>query len=494
MRLLTIDVRPAHHDEGVNGYFVAQVLTFNKSGYDECVAKKENELVCFILNNNSWRYNYENYHGPFPFYLMAISVMLFGENIFAMRIVSAILGVLIGLFVLLFRKQLGNFGSLAACFFLLFSPALLYYSLDAIHEYYFAFFAFASLCFFLKFAEKFEGKYLYAGTLMLAFLFTTKEASFLVGIAIVVISLFLFLFNACNKRVCLNFNIYKRLVISALLCFIIFSFVFVTLFSSLFTNMKGAFDAFKSPLVWSERMSEGAGHEKPQSYYFELMLFSESIMLFIAVLGILIAFYRGNLTLLSFSAFFLLFIVGASIPKYKVPWGLITALPPLALLAGYAIEETYMLLLKKFDKANKRLFSIVFILAISIILLFVFLQSFYLNTEKCESEENKLVYVQTKFSTKNLLKRIESLGKADLKIAVINTESVWPLPWLIKRYNTTYYDGNTLAYIGIDPYDVALVEIAYDYKILGKDGFYKETISLRPGMEMFAYLKKGVFE
>lgn len=490
VRLAIIEVRPVHHDEGVNGYFVAQVLTFDKIGYDQCVARGEFWLLCAIKNNSTWRYDYENYHGPAPFYMMALSVLIFGENIFAMRLVPALLGAFIGLFVLLFRKHLGKIGSIVACFFLLFSPALLYYSLDAIHEYFFAFFAFGSLCLLLKFAESFRERYLYAGIAFLALTFTTKEASFLTAPAIAAIAFFVFLANACEKKIHLNAKLYNKIVLITIISLIIFASIFVTLFTSLFANMRGAIDAFKSPFVWSERMTGQSGHEKPDDYYFTLIVFSEIAMFFLAIVGFIIAFYRQNNTMLAFAAFFIFFIVGASVPKYKVPWGLITALPPLAILAGYSLEEIYKMLPK--IKAVK----IAFIVLICAVVLYTLYQSLLLSTVESESEENKLAYVQTKFSTTQALKKLEAIGRNDLSIAVISSQSTWPLPWLLKRYNTSYYDGETPSSLEISFYDFVLVEKIYDYKIsvLEKERFCQDEISIRPGMEMFAYFKKEVFK
>ncbi|MCX8190549.1 MAG: TIGR03663 family protein [Candidatus Diapherotrites archaeon] len=490
VRLAIIEVRPVHHDEGVNGYFVDQVLTPNKSRYSECLAKGESALACFILNSNTWRYDYENYHGPAPFYMMAVSVLVFGENIFAMRLVPAILGAIISLFVLLFRKQLGTIGSLVACFFLLFSPALLYYSLDAIHEYFFAFFAFGSLCLLLKFAECFESKYLYFGFAFLALTFTTKEASFLTVPAIIAIAFFVFLANACEKKVCLSQKLYNKIIIMILISFFIFATIFITLFSSLFANMRGVIDAFKSPFVWTERMTGQSGHEKVWYYYFDLIGFSEIAMFFLAIVGIFIAIYRKNLIMAAFAAFFIFFIVGASVPAYKVPWGLITALPPLAILAGYCAEEIYKALPKKKE------LLIFFAVLICIAMASTLHRSIIINTEKSESEDNKLAYVQTKFSTTYALKRVEALGRKDVNVAVISSQSTWPLPWLLKRYNTSYYDGETLGIFEISSYDLVIVEKIYDYKIPDseKSAFYKDEISLRPGMEMFAYFKKEVFK
>lgn len=477
LRLFLIDVRPAHHDEGVNGHFVAQVLSFNKNGYDECMQQTNIWPLCAILNSNSWKYDATNYHGPLPFYLMAIPVALFGENIVALRLMPALFGVLTALIVLLFRKHLGNAGTLAACFLILFSPAFFYYSLDAIHEIFFAFFAFASLGFLLSYVENFDRKNLYAGVAMLACLFTTKEGSFLVGPAIAIIALILLILKFMDeKREIEAMRIAKTISI----CMLIFLAIFVVLFSSLFTNMQGVYDAFSSPFIWGSRMSAGAGHEKHPFYYLEIMLFSELVLLVLGILGIATALIKKNPAMTALAAFFLLFIIGASVPAYKVPWGIIACLPVLAVLAGYFVEN-----------ASEKIKTPVFYFALALMLTFVFWQALWLSTVKCESQENKLSYVQTTFEAKRVIEKIEAMDKEKyVRVAIIMKQSSWPLPWQLKRYSLSYPDADSPSMIDISSYDVVLAERAYINKLSGTENFEMQRFALRPKLEMVAFFRR----
>lgn len=67
-------------------------------------------------------------HGPLLFHMTALSYFLFGDNDFTARLYPAILGVLIVMFPVLFRRWLGRLGALAASIMLLISPQMLYYS------------------------------------------------------------------------------------------------------------------------------------------------------------------------------------------------------------------------------------------------------------------------------------------------------------------------------------------------------------------------------
>ncbi len=64
-------------------------------------------------------------HGPVLFHMVALSYALFGVSDFSARIYPAVLGVLMVLFPLLFRRWLGRTGALLAGIGLLISPILL---------------------------------------------------------------------------------------------------------------------------------------------------------------------------------------------------------------------------------------------------------------------------------------------------------------------------------------------------------------------------------
>ena len=67
MRLLFLDNRAIHHDEGVNGWFVMNMW---KQGY--------------------YHYDPANFHGPLFFYLLQISEAIFGKGIFSLRFVAVL--------------------------------------------------------------------------------------------------------------------------------------------------------------------------------------------------------------------------------------------------------------------------------------------------------------------------------------------------------------------------------------------------------------------
>ena len=73
-------------------------------------------------------------HGPILFHATALSYTLFGDNDFTSRIYTSILGVLLVMSPLLFRRWLGRWGAILAMLMLLISPVTLYYGRYIRHD------------------------------------------------------------------------------------------------------------------------------------------------------------------------------------------------------------------------------------------------------------------------------------------------------------------------------------------------------------------------
>ena len=67
-------------------------------------------------------------HGPILFHMTALDYFLFGDNDFTARIYPAVLGMLMVMFPLLFRRWMGRWGAILASIMFLISPLILYYN------------------------------------------------------------------------------------------------------------------------------------------------------------------------------------------------------------------------------------------------------------------------------------------------------------------------------------------------------------------------------
>ena len=493
-RLSLMDLRPLHHDEGVNGDFVSR-----------------------IVEGEGWKYDAENYHGPTLFYITTLSFMAFGHTVFALRIVPVLFGSLLVLVPYLFRKRLGIEGLIAASFALAFSPALLYYSMFAIHEILFSFFLFLSLALVLKLAVGEGGGLrlllpLFAG-FSLALLFATKEASFVIGSFVVLLGFVVALAGvllarkravpawrgllsagrmgvpAAGKGPALKGRERKKagalwIAGSLAVAVIVFLAVFAVLFSSFFYNPAGINDSVKSVFQWGERVVVEKGHDKPFPYYFELLLFSELPLLFGGIAGIIIAAWKRNAVFSAFGVFFLFLFFGVSLVPYKTPWIIANMLPPLALLLGFAFRE--------FNERVGGRFVPGVAIVLGVLAAGILFPAIWVNVVNPEDGGlNKLVYVQT---TNEARLALDRAIMEDGKICVsIESGSTWPISWLLRGENVEYYGKDLLDSSEVmGQFDVAIVDREKEEKAgKGLPGYERLQFDLRPGMPLTAFYRQN---
>lgn len=130
LRFIELTLKPFHHDEGVNGFFLTT-----------------------LFRDGVYKYDPTNYHGPSLYYFGLVSAWIFGLDDLSVRIVVAVFGTLtIGL-VFSLRSYLGTVGTLTAAAFIAASPGLTFFSRYFIHEILLVFFTFAAGVCLLKFIE-----------------------------------------------------------------------------------------------------------------------------------------------------------------------------------------------------------------------------------------------------------------------------------------------------------------------------------------------------
>ncbi|HEX8336043.1 MAG TPA: flippase activity-associated protein Agl23, partial [Pyrinomonadaceae bacterium] len=156
LRLYALDMKPLHHDEGVNGFFLTNLLRQGRYVYDP-----------------------ENYHGPTLYYLTLPFVALAGLHTFVLRLVPSLFGVGVVWLVLTLRRQVGTVAALAAALLLAVSPACVIYSRYFIHEMPFVFFTLGLVVSALRFRETGAASDLLLAAAAAAMMFATKETAFI---------------------------------------------------------------------------------------------------------------------------------------------------------------------------------------------------------------------------------------------------------------------------------------------------------------------------
>lgn len=134
VRLYQLGLRPMHHDEGVNGFFLMNLMRTGVFNYDP-----------------------SNYHGPTLYYftlpLAALAEHFQLLDSWVLRLVPVIFGMATVWLALSLRRYLGATGALAAAALLALSPGVVFFSRYFIHEMMFAFFTLAVVVAALRFYE-----------------------------------------------------------------------------------------------------------------------------------------------------------------------------------------------------------------------------------------------------------------------------------------------------------------------------------------------------
>jgi uncharacterized protein (TIGR03663 family) len=133
LRFYWLALKPFHHDEGVNGWFLTT-----------------------LYRDGVYKYDPANYHGPTLYYisLAFAKVPFFGLNTVSVRASVAIWGVLTVVLAFFLRRYIGKAGSLCAALFLALSPGMVYISRYFIHEMFFVFLSLAVVVSIVLFIEK----------------------------------------------------------------------------------------------------------------------------------------------------------------------------------------------------------------------------------------------------------------------------------------------------------------------------------------------------
>ncbi len=118
-------------------------------------------------------------HGPLLFEATALDYFLFGANDYTSRVFPALVGVLLVLSPLLFRKCLGRHGAWIASLMLLISPSISYYSRYIRHDAPLMLTVVLLLWTILSYLESGKDKWLYWMAAAFAFMYTTKESAYI---------------------------------------------------------------------------------------------------------------------------------------------------------------------------------------------------------------------------------------------------------------------------------------------------------------------------
>ena len=157
LRLWDLDTRAFHHDESLHAYY-SWVLS-DQGNY------QHNPLM----------------HGTFQFVATGLVFSVFGASDATARLLPALTGIaVVAVPLLLFRRELGEWGARIAAVLLAVSPGMLYFSRFARNDIYIVLWTLLLVWSLWRFLESPRPRYAYIATVVLAFSFATKELTYLV--------------------------------------------------------------------------------------------------------------------------------------------------------------------------------------------------------------------------------------------------------------------------------------------------------------------------
>ncbi|MGE5084921.1 MAG: flippase activity-associated protein Agl23 [Bacillota bacterium] len=462
-RFFELTNKPLHFDESINGWFVMQMKTL---GY--------------------YKYDPNNYHGPLYFYLLQFFEFLWGRSVQTLRSlpsVFSVLSVMIFSFPMI-RSKCIRYGMM---FFLLLSPAFLFYGRSGIHEMPFVFFQLVFALGLLRWLESRDAKALAFLLIGLVGMMTLKEtfvltlASWCVGI--------LFLGWQEIKR-CFSFQNFKQAwsgrltYLTALLLF-----VFVALFTGFFHNRKGLVDFIRAFLPWMKTGVGETGHNKEFWYWCKVLWEAEPLVILgviLAMAGLLMRDSRLRMV----SAFSLAQLLVYSLIPYKTVWCILSLVWGFYFVLAMFAEKIW-----KEQLWKRILFSLALICGV------VWgAWSSWLSVYRVPiSMDHPYVYVNSTYDLKNLVNVFEtvfskqpSLRKEPFQVGL---KEQWPWPWFLRNLEDTHWDlcgravvAKALVYM-CDPEDAMAVEEHL------QGAYLKIHISFRQSRETsLVYLRKNVFD
>jgi uncharacterized protein (TIGR03663 family) len=513
LRFFLLGIKPPHFDEGINGWFVDQ-----------------------MVKNGFYKYDPTNYHGPLHFYVLLLSQTLFGRNLWALRLPVVLVSIASVWLTLKFEPFVGRTIGRIAALAMTVSPGFIFYGRYSIHEVWLLFF---TMLFFLglfglwKFGT---ANYLWCAGMGVTGMILSKETYVLhIGCAIVAVGV-CYLSNYFSKLddarpTAQNWNYVDLAVVIGTGIVLIVSF-----YSGFFFHWTGVKDLFVAYLPWFKTGSEGHGHEKPWYYWLWLISRYE----WPALGGLLLCLFA-----LQFKTVYLRYLaiygVGTllaySIVRYKTPWCIISFIWPFLFTFGALLTverlwfkpATYrwiaLLLFGLLGfavyyaetNAFEHIWPYTLIIGTAIVLLALageifakilviislcvsFGYAIALNYFRCTTDSEPYVYVQTYNDILKFTDPILSLAHSDPRayqlVGHIIRPSPYPLPWTLDDFGRVgYYDKDNMP----DNVDGDFLLVAQD-KIKTvesklQDSYYTVPVTIRPYQDPSkAYFSARIFK
>jgi uncharacterized protein (TIGR03663 family) len=424
LRFFLLDIKPAHFDEGINGWFVDQMM---KTGF--------------------YRYDPTNYHGPLHFYVLLLAESLFGRNIWALRLPVVLVSIGCVWLSLKFEPLVGRNVSRIAALAMAVSPGFVFYGRYSIHEVWLVLFSMMFILGLLGLWKFGTTNYLWWAGMGAAGMILTKETYIIHLVCAVVAIPVLLVSHALNRLPDARLARQTWTYLDLLMVIGVGAAAIVFFYSGTFLNWSGVKGLYQTFPAWAQTGQAGHGHEKSWYYWLGLMWCYEWPVLLaglpLCLLLPLCLFCQvfcqafKNLSLRYLAIYGVGVLALYSYVPYKTPWCIINIVWPFLFTFGAAA----LLVSAKHRGAIYVLLAVPVCCSLG--------ASISLNYFRCTTDTEPYVYVQTYNDIFKLTKPLLQLAKRDpanyhLTGHLIRS-STYPLPWILGDFtHIGYYEHGNL--------------------------------------------------
>ncbi len=484
LRVAWLGIKPAHFDEGVNGYFVDEMA---RDGF--------------------YHYDPSNFHGPLHFYALFLAQTLLGRDVWVLRLPIVLVSTGCVAMMFAYRRFFGAGTCTLAAVAMAVSPGMVFYGRYAIHESWLVLALMVTVWGMLALYWERTRIAVWAVGLGIAGMILTKETYVIHGIALLLAIPTLLLVEQFTPSAPVLPRPPRRwtgrdlAVCTAACCGLVIFFYTGGLldwpdYSRLYEDpprhvgsIAGLYETF---LIWTRTgMSGESGHEKEWFYWLELLARYE----WPAALGLLLS----PLVLKAHVSRALRYVTIAGVGtlvayssiQYKTPWCLLPIIWPFYLLLGRA-------LLYAAGRLDRWISYGVLVLLIG----GSFLQCLRLNFRNYADEAEPYVYVQTLPDIRKLTDPLLALAGADPANyhlpghLLLPSHDLHPLPWMLADFTHIGFGDDEQIPEQMDV-GFLLVEdaIVADVEERLRESYFKESFVLRGswGNSATLYLNASIF-
>ena len=469
LRFQDLSLRPFHHDEGVNGFFLTR-----------------------LVREGAFKYDPSNYHGPTLYYLTLPLVALLGLSDDALRGTTALFGSLTVLVLFRFLRPRGGVFAVTAMALLATSPGAVFYSRYFIHEALFVAFTLLVLASAPRDGARQRWRFLAAGA-FLGLLFATKETAFVsVGAMAAAAVMANWLVRGVSplalSRLAGAYGLeHAESLMRGALAFLVSAGL---MYSSFFRNPGGVLDAFRTFAFWTKTAVRD--HENPWHQHFGWIREADPALFYLGFTGLILALLlRRSFVGVMAAVWASLLFFAYGVVKYKTPWLGLNMLLPLAITAGYLVQEIACLSFMSGRLSMKPVAVLIAIAAAGVSAT----RSRDLETRKYDDETHPYLYAHTQRSFLDFVRLIETRAASfptgkETGIAVFAPEN-WPLAWYLRDYTKTGYWGEFKTDVEVEMYVGSIAQDALFATHLG-DGFERlGPYNMRGVVDLVLYVRKS---